>query len=100
MFDLLKNMGQMKAKMAEVQAELSKQEVEASSGGGVVTARVNGTGQLVKLEIDPELTGDGDIDMLQDLVVAAVNEAVRRSQDIAKKELSKLTGGLNIPGLF
>lgn len=100
MFDFLKNMGQLKGKMAEIQSELAKREVEASSGGGMVTARANGTGQLVKLEITREALEEGDAEMLQDLVMAAVNEALNRAQEEAKRELGKLTGGLNIPGLF
>lgn len=100
MFDFMKNLGELKGKMAEVQAELAKKEVEASSGGGMVTARANGTGQLVKLEISREALDEGDGEMLQDLIMAAVNEALSQAQEEAKKELGKLTGGLNIPGLF
>ncbi len=99
MFDFMKNLGQMKGKMAEMQAALAKHEVEASSGGGMVTATANGTGQLVKLEIKEDALSDGDAEMLQGLVLSAVNEAISRAQDQAKKELTKLTGGMNIPGL-
>ena len=97
MFDFMKNMSQLKGKMSEIQEQLAKYEVEATSGGGIVTATANGTGQLVKLEIKDGAL-DGDNEMLQDLILSAVNEAISRAQDQAKKEIGKLTGGMGMPG--
>ena len=74
-------------------------ECDASSGGGMVTARVNGEYQLVSIKIDPDVIDPGDAGMLQDLIVAAVNQAMTKMRDLAQKEMSKLTGGLNIPGM-
>lgn len=98
----LNPMQQVKAlqdKMAKIQAELVNKTVEASAGGGMVTVVVNGRQEVVSLKIDPQVVDPQDIDMLQDLVVAAVNDALRRSQDLAGDEMAKLAGGLNIPGL-
>jgi DNA-binding YbaB/EbfC family protein len=85
--------------VAKMQEDLAHMECEASSGGGMVTARVNGEYQLVSIKIDPEAIDPGDPGMLQDLVVAAVNQAMTKMRDLAQKEMSKLTGGLNIPGM-
>jgi hypothetical protein len=92
----------MQEKMAEMQKELAVKTCEASSGGGMVTATVNGSQELVSLKIDRSVVDPNDIDMLQDLVTAAVNEGVRRSKQMVSEEMSKLTSGLgmNIPGLF
>jgi len=92
----------MQEKMAEMQKELANKTCEASSGGGMVTATVNGSQELVALKIDPSVVDPNDIDMLQDLVTAAVNEGVRRSKQMVSDEMSKLTSGLgvNMPGLF
>ncbi len=97
---LMKQAQEMQAKMAKIQEELAQKEVEASSGGGMVTVRMNGQQEVLAIKIDPEVFKEGDQEMLEDLVVAAVNEARRRSLDLAKEEMSKLTGGLPIPGLF
>ena len=86
--------------MAKLQEELAHKEVEASSGGGMVTVKMNGQQEVLAINIDPEVFKEGDQEMLEDLVVAAVNEARRQSLDLAKEEMSKLTGGLPIPGLF
>lgn len=90
----------MQEKMAEMQKELALRTVEASAGGGMVTATVNGGQELVSLKIDPSVVDPKDIEMLQDLVVAAVNEGVRRSKQMVQDEMSKLTSGLglNLPG--
>jgi DNA-binding YbaB/EbfC family protein len=85
--------------MAEVQEELENKTVEASSGGGMVTAVVSGKQQLLELKIDPTAVDPEDVEMLQDLVTAAVNEAIKQSQKMASDEMGKLTGGMNIPGL-
>ncbi len=83
-----------------MQEELQSREVEASAGGGMVTATVNGAQQLVALKMEPSVIDPEDVEMLQDLVMAAVNEAVKKSQAMAQEEMSKITGGMNIPGLM
>jgi nucleoid-associated protein EbfC len=98
--NIMKQAQQMQQKMARLQEELGKQEVEASAGGGMVTARVNGKQQLLKLTIDRNVVDPEDVEMLQDLVVAAVNEAIKKSQDLAQEEMGRITGGFNIPGLM
>jgi len=90
----------MQQKMARMQQELETREVEASSGGGMVTAVVNGKQQVISLKIEPSVVDPEDLEMLQDLVMAAVNEAIKKSQDMIQEEMAKVTGGLNIPGLI
>jgi len=97
---IMKQAQMMQQKMAHIQEELAQREVEASSGGGMVTARVNGKQQLLSIAIDQTVVDPDDIDMLQDLVVAAVNEAIGKSQEMAQEEMAKITGGLDLPGLF
>ena len=99
MGDMLKHAQQIQAKLAQVQEEAGKKTVEASAGGNMVTATVNGKLELVALRIDPTVTAADDMDMLQDLVVAAVNEGIRQAQQMMSAEMSKVTGGLKIPGL-
>ena len=96
---IMKQAQQMQRKMAQVQEELEKMQVEASSGGGMVTAVVSGKQQLLDLKIDPSVVDADDVEMLQDLIMAAVNEAVKQSQQIASEEMGKVTGGMNIRGL-
>ncbi|MBI5492773.1 MAG: YbaB/EbfC family nucleoid-associated protein [Deltaproteobacteria bacterium] len=100
--NLMRQAQKMQEKMAEMQKELASKTVEAASGGGMVTAVVNGAQELVSLKIEPAVVDPKDIDMLQDLVTAAVNEGIRRSKQMVSEEMSKLTSGLgvNIPGLF
>jgi len=90
----------MQAKMAKIQEELKAKTVEASSGGGMVRVVCNGQQELLSITIDPELLEDQDVEMLQDLVLAAVNEVLNRSREMAQEELAKVTGGFNMPGLF
>ena len=100
--DLTKMLGRLKdlqADMQRVQQELANRTAEGTSGAGAVTAVVNGKGQLRSLRIDPEVVNPEDVEMLEDLVVAAVNAAVTRNQQQLKEEMSKLTGGLNLPDL-
>ena len=100
--DLSKMLGQFKGiqeNIQRMQEELELKVVEAGSGGGMVKAWVNGKGELVDLKIDPSAVDANDVEMLEDLVKAAVSAAVSKSQDQAKEEMAKLTGGLNIPGL-
>ena len=86
--------------MMEKQAELEAREYEASAGGGVVTAKVNGKKELLALSIKPEAVDPDDVEMLEDTVMAAINEALRAATDATEREMGKLTGGMNIPGLF
>ena len=90
---------QMQQEMARIQAELETTTVEGSAGGGVVKATVTGKQQLVGLTIDPSAVDPEDVDMLQDLVVAAVNEALKASHDLAEQKMGAVTAGLRIPGL-
>lgn len=97
--NIMKQAQMMQKKMAELQADLEQRQVEATAGGGMVTAVMTGKQQLVSLNIDPTAVDPEDVEMLQDLVVAAVNEAVRKSQEMVQQEMSKVTGGMSIPGL-
>lgn len=99
MGDLMKQAKVMQERLANLQAEVGARTVEASAGGGMVTAKVSGKLQVLSVTIDPEILSNGDRDMLQDLIVAAVNEGIRQAQAMMADEMSKLTGGLRIPGL-
>ncbi|MFO7812797.1 MAG: YbaB/EbfC family nucleoid-associated protein [Pelovirga sp.] len=98
--NIMKQAQQMQAKMAKMQEELATKEVEATAGGGMVTARVNGKQQLLELKIEKAVVDPEDIEMLEDLVLAAVNEGMKKSQEMVQEEMSKVTGGMNIPGMF
>ena len=89
----------MQGDMQKMQEELARQECEASSGGGMVTARMNGHYELVSLKIDKAVAGAEDLEMLQDLIVAAVNQTVVKVRDTTQAEMAKVTGGLPIPGM-
>lgn len=89
----------LQAKMVKMQEELAQKTVEATAGGGMVTAVVNGRLELMSVKIDRQVVDPEDVEMLQDLIVAAVNDASRKAQDMAAAEMGKLAGGLNIPGL-
>ena len=97
---MMKQARQMQDKMAKLQEEMASQTVEATAGGGMVTAKANGAGDLVSVKIDPQVVDPEDVEMLEDLVRAACNEAVRKGRDLMAEEMKKLTGGINIPGLF
>ncbi len=97
---LMKQAQKLQSKMAEMQEELGRRTVSAQAGGGMVEATVNGRQELVSLRLDPEVVDPDDLDMLQDLIIAAINEALNRSRELVAEEMSKLTGGLQIPGLF
>jgi DNA-binding YbaB/EbfC family protein len=90
---------ELQAKLAKAQEELADTTVEASSGGGAVKVIINGQQQIQSVEISPEAISPDDVELLEDLVLTAVNEAIAKSQELAAKHLGKLTGGLNIPGL-
>ncbi|MFA5699861.1 MAG: YbaB/EbfC family nucleoid-associated protein [Desulfuromonas sp.] len=100
MGNMMKQAQQMQRKMEEMQKELETREVEASAGGGMVTVRVNGKQQVLGITIEPDAVDPQDVSMLQDLIMVAVNEGVRKSQEMVQTEMGKLTGGFNIPGLF
>lgn len=97
---LMKQAKKMQAKMAELQAELEQKTVESSAGGGMVKVIANGKYEILSITIDPEVVNAEDIEMLQDLILAAVNDALRKAQEMVAEEMSKITGGLKIPGLF
>ena len=97
--NMIKQAQKMQADMLKLQEELEKAEYSATSGGGVVTATVSGKHELVSLAIDPDAVDPEDVEMLQDLIIAAVNEAFRQADSAAADGMSKLTGGLNLGGL-
>jgi DNA-binding YbaB/EbfC family protein len=98
--DMMKQAQKLQAKMMELQDEMASKTVEATAGGGMVTVVVNGKQEIVSLSIDPDVVDPQEIEMLQDLIVAAVNEGVRRAQQLLAEEMKKLTGGMAIPGLI
>ena len=97
---MLKQAKRLQAQMAKIQEELGKTTVESSSGGGAVKVVIDGHQKVKSIEILPEAVDIEDIEMLQDLILTAVNEAIEKSQEEANKQLSQLTGGLNLPGLM
>lgn len=99
LFNSMGNLKQLEEKMAKVQEELESKTVEASSGGGMVTVIANGKQEIISIKIDPQIVSSNDLEMLEDLIMAAVNEAIKRSQELMAQEMAKLAGGLNIPGL-
>ncbi len=98
MAGLMKQANQMQMKMKKLQEELATREFTGTSGGGAVTANVNGDNKVLALTINPEVMKSGDVEMLQDLVTSAVNDALKVAKDTSSQEMSKITGGLNIPG--
>jgi hypothetical protein len=96
---ILRQAQQLQAKLAKAQEELGNMTVEATSGGGAVKVVMDGHQKVHSVEISAEVVAAGDIELLQDLVMTAINEAITRSQELVSKHLSSLTGGLNIPGL-
>jgi DNA-binding YbaB/EbfC family protein len=97
---MVKQAQQMQAKMAQLEQDLAREEFEASSGGGAVTARVNGRQQVVKLGISEAAIREGDRELLEELIVAAINEAHQKAADAAHERMAAITGGMNVPGLF
>lgn len=98
--NLLKQAQKMQARVSQMQAELADRKVEATAGGGMVTAVVNGRQELVALKLEREVVNADDVEMLEDLILAAVNEAMSRAGEVAAEEMRKITGGLNLPGLL
>jgi len=97
--NIMKQAKKLQERMAQLQEELALKTVEASAGGGMGSVLVNGRHELVSLKIEKEVVNPEDLDMLQDLIIAAVNEGVRKAQEMATAEMAKITGGMNIPGL-
>lgn len=97
---MMKQAQQLQTKMMKMQEELAGKTVEGSAGGGMIKAVANGKQQIVSINIEAEVVDPEDVEMLQDLVLAAVNDALNRSQEMVSGEMSKLTGGMSIPGLM
>jgi len=100
MGNMMKQAQKLQAKMLQMQEEAALETVEATSGGGMVKVTVNGKQQILSITIEKEVVDPEDTEMLQDLVLAAVNEALAKSQEMMAEKMSKLTGGMNIPGLM
>ena len=97
--NIMKEAQKLQQQMAAMQEEIGKRKVAATAGGGMVTVEVNGKQEILSIKIDPEVINKDDAQMLEDLVLAATNEALRKSRELVQQELGKLTGGLKIPGL-
>ena len=97
MNNMLKQVQKMQKQMEEVQGELEQKEVEATAGGGAVMVKVNGKKEILDVKIQPEVVDPDDIEMLQDLIIAAANEALRKAEEMMSKEMGKVTGGMNLP---
>lgn len=97
--NIMKQAKKMQEKIGKLQQELENKTIEAQAGGGMVRVVVNGKFEVVSLKIEKEVVNPEDIEMLQDLIVAAVNEGIRKSQEMASAEMGKITGGLSIPGM-
>ncbi|MCJ7665936.1 MAG: YbaB/EbfC family nucleoid-associated protein [Actinobacteria bacterium] len=100
MQQMMKQAKMMQKKMLEVQEELKNMEFEASAGGGAVKVKVNGDQEILEISLNREMIGADDLDMVEDMVMVAVNDALKQSRDEAKNKMSGLTGGMSIPGLF
>ncbi|MDP3038285.1 MAG: YbaB/EbfC family nucleoid-associated protein [Deltaproteobacteria bacterium] len=98
--NLVQQAQQLQAKMLKVQEEMATRTAEASAGGGMVTAVANGKQELLSIKVEKEVINPEDVEMLQDLIVAAVNAALKKAQEMVSEEMKKLTGGINIPGLM
>jgi hypothetical protein len=103
----MKNLGnimqqakKIQERLANIQEEMAEKTIEGSAGGGMVTVVANGRQEVVSIQIEPEVVNADDVEMLQDLVQAAVNDALRKSQEMVQQEMAKITGGLKIPGMF
>jgi hypothetical protein len=97
--DLMRQAQKLQEEMMKAQEEAKKKTVEATAGGGMVTVVANGASEIVSIRIEKDVVNPDDIEMLQDLILAASNEALRRAQEMVSEEMSKLTGGLNVPGM-
>lgn len=97
--NMMKQAQKLQEQMMALQEEVGRKKVEATAGGGMVTVEANGKQEIVSIKIDPEVVSKDDVQMLEDLVLAACNEALRKSRELVAQEMGKLTGGLKIPGL-
>lgn len=100
MNNLMKQAQKMQKQMAQMQEELAQKTLEVSAGGGAIKVTVNGEKQIVDLTISPDVVDPDDVEMLQDLVISAVNEAFRQMEEMVNAQMSKITGGMNMPGMF
>ena len=98
--DMMRQAQALQEKLAQLQEEVGKKTVEATAGGGMVTVVANGKQEIVSIKIDPEVVNPQEVEMLQDLILAAVNEARRKAQELMAEQMKTLTGGIQIPGLF
>lgn len=98
--NMMKQAKIMQQKLLEIRQELKKMEFEASAGGGAVKVKVNGDQEIVEVKIDKDIVDSGDMEMIEDMVMVAINDAIKKSKDEAKNKMASLTGGMNIPGLF
>ncbi|MCK5244511.1 MAG: YbaB/EbfC family nucleoid-associated protein [Desulfobacterales bacterium] len=99
MGNMMKQAQKMQSRIFQIQEKMAEKTVEASVGGGMVTVVANGKQQVISVKIDPEVVNRDDVEMLEDLITAAVNDALKRAQEMVSEEIGKVTGGLNIPGL-
>ncbi len=100
MNNMMKQVQKMQKDMEKIQSELSEKEVEASAGGGAITVKVNGKKEIISISIKPEVVDPEDVEMLEDLIMSAVNEALRSAEEMMSSGMSKVTSGLNLPGMF
>jgi DNA-binding YbaB/EbfC family protein len=100
MGNLLKKAQELQKKMAKLQEELGEKTVEASAGGGMVTVVANGNQEILSIKIDPEVVDSDDVEMLEDLVLAAANDALHQAKQMVSEEMTQLTGGVKIPGMI
>ncbi|MDF2948080.1 MAG: YbaB/EbfC family nucleoid-associated protein [Sedimentibacter sp.] len=100
MNNMMKQVQKMQKQMEDMQNELEQREVEATAGGGAVAVKVTGKKALLEIKIDPEVVDKDDVEMLEDMILAAINEAFRKADEMMETEMKKVTGGVNIPGLF
>ncbi len=100
MNNMLRQAQKMQMEMEKAQTEMEEQIVEASAGGGMVTVKITGKKQLTEVNIKPEAVDPDDVEMLQDLIMVAVNDAIKKADEMMQEKMGKITGGINIPGLF
>jgi len=98
--EMMRKAKQMQAKLEQMKEEAGQKTVEGSAGGQMVVVTANGRSEIISVKIDPEVVDKEEVEMLQDLVLAATNQALTRAQELMNEEMSKLTGGMNLPGLF
>lgn len=98
--NIMRQAQQLQSKIADIKEEVGEREFEASTGGGAVTATVNGNRELLELEIDSEAVDPDDVEMLEEMIVGAINQALEDANDTMEEEIEDVTGGMNLPGLF